>query len=42
MEYYYKIARAKTDRQKQKSKIRFDKNVFQNQPEYLIRHKVYA
>lgn len=31
---YYEIARVKTELQKQKLKIRFNKNIYPNQPEY--------
>lgn len=39
--YYYKIARSRTQNQKEKAKIRFDKHVPENQPEYQIGDKVY-
>lgn len=42
MEYYYKVARAKIQTQKQKSIIKFDKNISQNQPEQKIEDKVYV
>lgn len=40
--YYYKLARARTDLQKQKAKVRFDRNVRENTPEYKIGDKVYV
>lgn len=42
MEYYYKIARKRTELQKEKSKIRFDKNVKDQIPEYKIGDQVYV
>ena len=42
MEYYYKIARQKTELQKQKAKIRFDKSVSDKIPEYKPGDKVYV
>lgn len=42
MQYYYKMARARTNTQKEKSKVRFDKAVSQNLPEYKVGDKVYV
>lgn len=42
MEYYYKVARIKTERQKEKAKIRFDKSVSEKIPEYKPGDKVYV
>lgn len=40
MEYYYKIARAKTQLQKEKAKIRFDQNIPDKQYEFKVNDKV--
>ena len=40
--YYYKIARARINSQKEKSKIRFDKHVPENRPDYKVGDKVYV
>ena len=42
MEHYYKIAREKTQRQKEKSKVRFDLKISAEKPEYKIGDKVYV
>lgn len=41
MQYYYNLARIKTDRQKEKAKIRFDRSVSDKIPEYKPGDKVY-
>lgn len=40
--HYYKIARTKTELQKEKAKTRFDKHVNDNLPEYKVGDKVYV
>ncbi|CAH1981426.1 unnamed protein product [Acanthoscelides obtectus] len=42
LEYYYKIARVRTDEQKQKAKIRFDSRVSPNLQSYKIGDKVFV
>ncbi|XP_050507921.1 uncharacterized protein LOC126885399 [Diabrotica virgifera virgifera] len=42
IQYFYKVARAKTERQKEKAKERFDQHVSSNPPEYKIGDKVYV
>lgn len=41
LSYYYKVARARTETQKQKAKVRFDAHVSKETPEYQIGQKVY-
>uniref|UniRef100_V5GGL8 RNA-directed DNA polymerase n=1 Tax=Anoplophora glabripennis TaxID=217634 RepID=V5GGL8_ANOGL len=41
LSYYYKVARTRTEAQKQKAKIRFDTHVSKEPPEYQIGQKVY-
>ncbi|CAH2006037.1 unnamed protein product [Acanthoscelides obtectus] len=42
LEYYYKIARARTDEQKQKAKVRFDNRESPNLQKYKIGDKVFV
>ncbi|CAH1994272.1 unnamed protein product [Acanthoscelides obtectus] len=42
LEYYYKIARVRTDEQKQKAKIRFDSRVSPNLQSYKIGDEVFV
>lgn len=42
MSHFYKIARSKTDLQKEKAKNRFDKHVSENIPQYKVGGKVYV
>lgn len=42
MEHYYKVARSKTNAQKEKAKIRFDQAMTRKTPEYKVGDKVYV
>lgn len=42
MEHYYKVARSRTNQKKEKAKIRFDKTVSKNLPNFAIGNKVYV